>query len=76
MGVVVGISPSGLLTVRASSTPPVPEGSELAAEGGGVRARVVKVFGPVSRPYYSLRPARPLRLTEASRLLGASMVRG
>jgi rRNA processing protein Gar1 len=74
--VVIGISPSGLLTARASTTPPVPEGSEVAAGAPVLRARVVRVFGPVARPYYSLRPARPVRLAEASRLLGANVVRG
>lgn len=73
---VVGITPSGLLTARAASTPPVPEGSEVVAGSPALRARVIRVFGPVARPYYSLRPARPVRLTEAHRLLGSNVLRG
>ncbi|HEV2449467.1 MAG TPA: H/ACA RNA-protein complex component Gar1 [Thermoplasmata archaeon] len=73
---IVGITPSGLLTARAASTPPVPEGSPVTTGSPTLHARVVRVFGPVARPYYSLRPARPVRLTEASRLLGATVLRG
>ncbi|MCI4363856.1 MAG: hypothetical protein L3K13_06095 [Thermoplasmata archaeon] len=76
VGVVIGISPSGLLTARASGSSMVPEGSDLRTDVGGVRGRVVRVFGPVARPYYSIRLARPLPLPEAARIVGASVVRG
>jgi rRNA processing protein Gar1 len=69
-GAVVGISPSGLLTVRSSNEKFWPEGTAISAGEPRIRGRVVRVFGPVARPYLSIRLERVLGVPEAARLVG------
>jgi rRNA processing protein Gar1 len=69
VAVVRAITPSGTVTARALGREFPPEGREVAAPGGfsGV---VLRVFGPVERPFLAIRPRRPLRATEAAALIG------
>lgn len=49
------------------------EGSEVADPSGRLRGRVVRVFGPVDRPYLSVRPRRALSAPDALALIGQSL---
>ena len=74
MGVVTAITPSGHVTVRtAGSWVPV-EGTSVVDGSGRFSGRIVRVFGPVVRPYVSVRPRRTPREAEAALLLGATLV--
>lgn len=42
---------------------------------GILHGRVVRVFGPVDRPYYSVRPRKVPTPAEGMALLGSMMVR-
>jgi len=72
---VVAFPPSGFLTVRAYGPAVVPEGSTVTDARGIVHGRVARVFGPVSRPYLSVRLRRAPTPAEAAGLLGAGIVR-
>jgi rRNA processing protein Gar1 len=74
VGAVLSVTPSGLLTARAPSDEVVPEGTTVRDARGIVRGRVVRVFGPVARPYLSIRPRRTPTPAEGLALLGASLV--
>jgi rRNA processing protein Gar1 len=67
------VTPSGTLTVRANGPDVVPERSRVTDERGDVRGVVVRVFGPVARPYYSVRPRRVPTPAEGVRLLGSAL---
>jgi rRNA processing protein Gar1 len=69
----VALTPSGLLTARAPGREAVPEGTRVADARGIVRGRVVRVFGPVARPYFSVRPQRVPSPAEGAALLGAGL---
>ncbi|HTW56261.1 MAG TPA: H/ACA RNA-protein complex component Gar1 [Thermoplasmata archaeon] len=75
VGAVVALTPSGTVTVRAHSAAIVPEGTSVADARGAFQGRVVRVFGPVARPYYSVRPRRPPSPAEGAQLLGAELHR-
>ena len=75
MGTVLAITPAGHLTVRASGREVVPEGTLVADPRGVVRGLVVKVFGPVARPYLTVRPRRIPTAAEGATLLGRTLVR-
>ncbi|MGP8077654.1 MAG: H/ACA ribonucleoprotein complex subunit GAR1 [Thermoplasmata archaeon] len=75
VGTVVALTPSGTLTVRAAGATVVPEGTNVSDSRGVVRGRVLRVFGPVSRPYLCVRPRRPPTPAEGASLLGAEMLR-
>ncbi|HTP55642.1 MAG TPA: H/ACA RNA-protein complex protein Gar1 [Thermoplasmata archaeon] len=75
VGTVVALTPTGLLTVRSPGPAVVPEGTAVADARHVVRGRVVRVFGPVARPYLSVRPRRPPTPTEGASILGAEIVR-
>jgi rRNA processing protein Gar1 len=64
-----------MVTVRAHSSSIVPEGSPLADARNMFQGRVVRVFGPVARPYYTVRPRRPPTPAEGAQLLGAELHR-
>lgn len=72
---MVALPPSGTVTVRAHSAAIVPEGTTVVDERGSFQGRVARVFGPVARPYYSVRPRRPPTGTEAAALLGTELYR-
>jgi rRNA processing protein Gar1 len=71
---VIALTPSGSWTVRAHGPSVVPEGTPVRDARGGLQGRVVRVFGPVSRPYLSVRPRRSPSPTEGAALLGAEIV--
>lgn len=75
VGTVVALTPSGMLTVRSPGAAVPPEGTPVADARGVVRGRVLRVFGPVARPYLSVRPRRPPTPTEGASLIGAEVVR-
>ena len=74
MGVVTAITPTGHLTARAVGNWTPPEGTHVVDATGRFSGRIVRVFGPVGRPYVSVRPRRPPRDAEAALLLGATLV--
>ncbi len=69
------VTPSGHLTVQSFGPEVVPEGTNLTDSRGVLHGRVVRVFGPVARPYLSVRPRRPPTPTEGLALLDATLVR-
>ena len=69
------VTPAGHLTVRAFGPDVVPEGTLVTDARGAVRGRVVRVFGPVARPYLTVRPARPPTPSEGLALVDATLVR-
>ena len=69
------VTPAGHLTVRAFGPDVVPEGTLVKDARGVVHGRVVRVFGPVERPYLSVRPARPPTPPEGVALVDATLVR-
>jgi rRNA processing protein Gar1 len=69
------MTPSGHLTVRALGPDVVPEGTPVRDARGIVRGKVVRVFGPVARPYYSVRPRRTPSPAEGLGLIGSGLVR-
>ncbi|HTP53807.1 MAG TPA: H/ACA RNA-protein complex component Gar1 [Thermoplasmata archaeon] len=75
MGTVVALTPSGTLTVRAPGATVVPEGTLVTDARGVVRGRVLRVFGPVARPYLSVRPRKAPTPSEGAALIGAEVVR-
>ena len=75
MGTVVAFTPSGFVTVRSTSERFPPEGSTVRDLRGRLEGRVVRVFGPVARPYVLLRPRRAPTPVEAASLLGTEVVR-
>jgi rRNA processing protein Gar1 len=74
VGTVRAITPAGRLTVRAFGPDVVPERTAVADARGTVHGRIVRVFGPVARPYYSVRLRRPPSPAEGMALLDAALV--
>ncbi len=52
-----------------------PEGTLVRDARGTVRGRVVRVFGPVARPYLTVRPRRAPTPAEGLALLGTTLIR-
>ncbi len=75
VGTVVAVAATGALTVRAPGAEVTPEGTLVRDARGTLRGRVVRVFGPVARPYLSVRPRSTPTPAEAVALLGTTMVR-
>ena len=75
VGSVLAVTSAGHLTVRASSSDVVPEGTYVRDPSGTTRGQVVRVFGPVARPYLSVRPRRTPTAEEGTALLGKTLVR-
>jgi rRNA processing protein Gar1 len=74
VGTVLSVTPSGLLTARCPTSAVVPEGT-LVRDGRGIlRGKVVRVFGPVARPYLSIRPRRTPTPAEGLALLGSTLL--
>lgn len=70
---MLAVTPTGSLTLRAPSAEVVPEGTIVSDEQGHFHGRVVRVFGPVERPYLSVRPRRVVSAEEGLSLLGHSL---
>ena len=75
MGNVLAVTPAGHLTVRAVGAEAVPEGTFVRDLRGSMEGRVVRVFGPVARPYLSVRPRRTPTAAEGVALVGAPLYR-
>ncbi len=75
LGTILSVTPNGLLTVRANGPDVAEEGTPVRDARGLVRGRIVRVFGPIARPYYSVRPRRLPAAAEGLALLGSSLVR-
>ncbi len=69
------MTPTGTLTVRAGGTDVASEGTIVTDRRGPFRGRVVRVFGPVARPYLVVRPRRAVSMQEGVALIGATLVR-
>jgi rRNA processing protein Gar1 len=72
---VKAVTPAGHLTVRAPGPDVVSEGTNVTDARGVIHGRVVRVFGPVARPYLTVRPRRPPTPAEGVALLDATLVR-
>ncbi len=75
VGAVKAVTPAGHLTVRAPGPDVVPEGTLVTDSRGVFRGRVVRVFGPVERPYLTVRGRRPPTPAEGLALLDATLER-
>ncbi|MCI4349878.1 MAG: H/ACA RNA-protein complex protein Gar1 [Thermoplasmata archaeon] len=76
-GVVVAITPSGRLTLRSIPAGFPVEGARVSDTTGSTSGTVLRVFGPVARPYLSVRLRRAPRPAEAAGLIGTHLyVRG
>ena len=73
-GEVLSISPSGSVTLRSPGPEFVPEGGIVRDRRGRFRGRVVRVFGPVGRPFLSIRPRRTMPAEVGAALLGQTLV--
>jgi rRNA processing protein Gar1 len=74
VGVVTAITPTGHVTVRTAGKWVPTEGTSVVDASGRFVGRIVRVFGPVARPYVSVRPRRPPRDAEAALLLGTTLM--
>ncbi len=72
---MTAVTPAGHLTVRAFGPDVVPEGTLVTDARGNLRGRVVRVFGPVAKPYLTVRVARPPTPAEGLALVDATLVR-
>ena len=75
MGTILAITPAGHVTVRAPGPDAAPEGTRVEEARGAFSGRVVRVFGPVARPYLSVRPRRAPSPAEALRWIGSDVRR-
>ena len=75
LGAVVAFTPSGFVTVRCAGATFAPEGAGLRDGSGRLEGRVVRVFGPVARPYLLLRPRRAPTPVDGAALLGTEVYR-
>ncbi len=71
---MVAFTPTGFVTVRAASAANLSEGATVRDGRGRLEGRVVRVFGPVARPYLLVRPRRAPSPIDAAALLGAEVV--
>ena len=75
MGTIVAFTPTGMVTVRARSSEVPAEGAHVRDARGVLEGRIVRVFGPVARPYVLLRPRRAPSPVDGASLLGAEVYR-
>lgn len=64
LGVASHIGKSGLLTIRATEPPRI--GSRAVIKGHGPIGSIIDVFGPVSKPYVSVKLWQPFPMKEAN----------
>lgn len=75
VGTVIAVTPSGHLVARCRSEEFPVEGTHVTDRGRLISGRVGRVFGPVARPYLSIRLPRPPRPTDAAALVGAALLK-
>jgi rRNA processing protein Gar1 len=73
VGTILAITPAGHVIVRARGEEVVPEGTPVTEPRGRLNGRVVRVFGPVARPYLSVRPRRTPTPAEGIDWIGATL---
>jgi rRNA processing protein Gar1 len=73
VGTILAVTPAGHVIVRARSADVVPEGTPVQDARGTLRGRVVRVFGPVARPYLTIRPRRAPSPAEGLAWIGAAL---
>lgn len=69
----MAVTPGGVVTARSVDAGFPLEGTHLHAAALGVSVTVVRVFGPVGRPYLALRPDAPLKAVVAAALVGVRL---
>lgn len=74
LGTVVAFTPSGFVTVRCAGSSIAPEGSGVREAEGRLEGRVVRVFGPVARPYLLVRPRRLPSPVDGAALVGSQVL--
>ena len=72
---MTAVTPAGNLTVRAFGPDVTPEGTAVTDARGVFHGRIVRVFGPVGRPYLTVRARRPPTPAEGVALVDATLVR-
>jgi len=70
-GVVVAVAADGGLTLRGKE---IPIGTIIRDANGRFTGRVVKIFGPVSNPYLSVRPRRSPSPENLLAMVGETMM--
>lgn len=68
---VMAVTAEGSVTLRGLD---VPEGTLVKDPTGRFTGKVVRVFGPVSDPYISVRPRRATSAKETLALVGKTLV--
>lgn len=72
---VLAVTPSGQLTVRALPGVVAPEGTAVRDRTGRVHGRVARLFGPIDRPYLTVRLRRAPSPSDGVALVGSSLIR-
>ncbi|MHB1434945.1 MAG: H/ACA ribonucleoprotein complex subunit GAR1 [Thermoplasmata archaeon] len=72
-GRILAITPKGSLTVRSTGPEYPREGAIVGVPHGSFEGKVVRIFGPVARPYWSVRPRRVPSVEEGVALLGSTL---
>jgi rRNA processing protein Gar1 len=70
---VIAFTANGFVTVRATGGEFPSEGSAVRLPSGRLDGRVVRVFGPVSRPYAIVRPRRVPSPVDGAAMLGSEV---
>ena len=69
------MTPTGDLTARALGADFPMEGTFVSDATGRIRGRIGRVFGPVARPYLTVRLRRSPTPTEGAALVGSALLR-
>ncbi|MHB1932033.1 MAG: H/ACA ribonucleoprotein complex subunit GAR1 [Thermoplasmata archaeon] len=72
-GRILAITPKGSLTVRSDGPAYPREGTIVGVPRRSFEGKVVRIFGPVARPYWSVRPRQGPSVDEAVALLGSTL---
>jgi len=75
VGTIVAFTSNGMVTVRAVGEEFPSEGSGVRLAAAGLDGRVVRLFGPVSRPYAVVRPRRVPSPVDGAAMLGGEVFR-
>jgi rRNA processing protein Gar1 len=74
IGTIVAVTPTGSVTVRAAGSEVPSEGTFVSDTGGRLQGRISRVFGPVARPYLSVRLRQPPSPRDGAALVGGTVV--
>ena len=67
----MGLSSRGFPLMRSEHPPS--EGASLASEDGSFRGTVLRIFGPVARPYVVVEPRGSLPTANGAALVGQTL---